>query len=49
MQQLHHQMRLAIGRPARNRGADARRDRRIKKVNVQTDMQQAVAGCGPGR
>ena len=40
-------MRLAVGRPARDGGADARRDRRIEKVDVQTDMQKAVAGANP--
>src|SRR5271166_6261946 len=47
IQKLHHQMRLAVSRPAWNCGADTRRDRRIEKVDVQTDMQQAVSGAHP--
>jgi hypothetical protein len=42
MQHFHHQMRLAEGRAARYRGAHSRRDVRIKKVDIEADMQQAV-------
>ena len=47
VQQLHDEMRLAIGRPARDGGADPRRDRGIEKVDVQTDMQKPVAAAHP--
>src|SRR5882724_1692022 len=36
-------MRLAIGRAAGYGGADARRYRRIEKIDVEADMQHAVA------
>src|SRR6267378_3174733 len=36
-------MRLAIGRAARYGGADARRYRRIEKIDIEADMQHAVA------
>ena len=42
VQQLHDQMRLAIGRAARHRGADAGRDRGIEKIDVEAQMQHAV-------
>src|SRR6195256_1496636 len=40
-------MRLAIGRAARYGGADARRYRRIEKIDVEADMQHAVACLYP--
>lgn len=42
MQHLHHQMGLAEGRAARNRGPDRRGNRRVQEIDIQTDMQQAV-------
>ncbi len=47
MQQLHDQMRLAIGGAARHRGADAGRDRGIEEIDVEADMQHAVARLDP--
>src|SRR3981081_106462 len=44
MQHLHHQMRLAIGGAAGNGGADAGRQAGIEKIDVETDVQHAVAG-----
>ena len=40
-------MRLAIGRAARHRGADAGRYRRIEKIDIEADMQHAVARLDP--
>src|SRR5882672_2065563 len=40
-------MRLAIGRAARYGGADARRYRRIEKIDIEADMQHAVARLYP--
>src|ERR1700722_6002511 len=37
-------MRLAIGRAAGHGGADAGRQMRIQKIDVEADMQHAVAG-----
>ena len=42
VQQLHDQMRLAIGGAARHRGADAGRDAGIEEVDVEGEMQHAV-------
>ena len=42
MQQLHDQMRFAIGRAARHGGADAGGHRGIEEVDVEADMQHAV-------
>src|ERR1700733_10145836 len=44
VQHLHHQMRLPIGRATGHRGANARRQMGIEKINVKTDMQHAVTG-----
>src|SRR5258707_1910371 len=38
MQHLHHQMRLSIGGAAGHCSADAGRDARIEKINVETDV-----------
>src|SRR3954470_21699002 len=43
VQQLHDEMRLAIGCAARHRGADAGRDGGIEKIDIETDMQHAIA------
>src|SRR3981189_714926 len=40
-------MRLAIGRAARHGGADARRYRRIEKIDIEADVQHAVARLYP--
>src|SRR6202047_822592 len=40
-------MRLAIGRAARHGRADARRDLRVEKIDVEADMQDAVARLDP--
>src|SRR6266850_3212882 len=40
-------MRLAIGRAARHGGADARRYRRIEKIDIEADVQYAVARLYP--
>src|SRR5690606_37254757 len=40
MQHFHHQMRLAEGRTAGNGGADRRSCGGIKKIDIETDMQQ---------
>src|SRR6202000_1340546 len=42
VQELHDQMRLAIGRAARHRGADARRHFGIEEVDIKTQMQDAI-------
>src|SRR3546814_7229689 len=42
VQHLHHQMSLSDSGTARNRRADSRRDARIEKIDIQTDMQQAT-------
>src|SRR6185437_4996150 len=47
MQHLHDQVRLAIGRAAWHGGADAGRQSRVEKVDVETDMQHAVARPHP--
>src|SRR6185437_13046459 len=47
VQELHHQMRLPVGHAARNRGADAGRDRGIEKVDIEAHMQKAVMGLDP--
>ena len=49
VQQLHDQMRLAIGGAARHRGADAGRDRRIEEIDVERHMQHAVLRPAPVR
>jgi hypothetical protein len=45
VQQLHDQMRFAVSRAARHRRPNSRRDGRIEKIDVETDMQHAVAGA----
>src|SRR6478609_11915146 len=42
MKQLHDQMRLAIGRSARHRGADSRRHTRIEEIDIEADMEHAI-------
>src|SRR5437016_6728598 len=44
VQHLHYQMRFSIGRATGHRGADAGRHAGIEKINVETDVQHAVAG-----
>src|SRR6266702_3815162 len=43
VQELHDQVRLAIGRSARHRGADARRDAGVEEIDAEADMQYPVA------
>ena len=47
MQQLHDQMRLAVGGAAGHGGADAGRHRRIEKVDVEAEMQHAIFRLDP--
>ena len=47
MDQLAGQMRLAEGGATGHRGADGRRDQRVQKVHVQTDMQHALRRAHP--
>ena len=42
VEDLHHKMGLAEGRATGHRGAHGGRNRRIKEINVERDMQQAV-------
>src|SRR3546814_20132237 len=39
---LHHQLRFTVARTTGNGGADARCDRRIEEVDVETDVQVGV-------
>jgi hypothetical protein len=41
-EQLHAEMRFTIGCPSGNRGADARRQRRVEKIDIEADMQMAA-------
>ncbi len=43
VQQLHDQVRLAIGGTTRHGGADARRHGRIEEIDIEADMQHAIA------
>ena len=40
-------MRLPIGRPARHRGAHTRCELGIEKIDIEADMQYAIAGLNP--
>src|SRR3569832_1144168 len=44
VQQLHDEVRLAIGCAARHRGADTRRHFGIEKIDIKTQMQHTADG-----